>query len=220
MKKILSLAMLLVFSFAVYAQKDVTKFLGIPVDGKKSEMIKKLKEKGFTESMLGDDVLEGEFNGVDVYISVVTNNNKVYRIYVADANTLNEADIIIRYNNLCYQFQHNKKYMPTLIDLHSIPTKENIAYEMSVNNKRYETAFYQMPDSALITQKVYSEYSKKQLDNLTEELRKEINDKTASYIIDTMFKKCVWFMIAERLGGYYIAMFYDNKYNQAQGEDL
>ena len=50
MKKILSLAVLLVFSLAMYAQKDVTKFLGIPVDGTKSEMIKKLKEKGFTES--------------------------------------------------------------------------------------------------------------------------------------------------------------------------
>ena len=49
MKKILSLAVLLVFSLAMYAQKDVTKFLGIPVDGTKSEMIKKLKEKGFTE---------------------------------------------------------------------------------------------------------------------------------------------------------------------------
>ena len=45
MKKILSLAVLLVFSLAMYAQKDVTKFLGIPVDGTKSEMIKKLKEK-------------------------------------------------------------------------------------------------------------------------------------------------------------------------------
>ena len=29
------------------AQKDVTKFLGIPVDGTKAEMKKKLQEKGF-----------------------------------------------------------------------------------------------------------------------------------------------------------------------------
>ena len=43
MKKILSLAVLLVFSLAMYAQKDVTKFLGIPVDGTKSEMIKKVR---------------------------------------------------------------------------------------------------------------------------------------------------------------------------------
>ena len=95
MKKILSLAVLLVFSLAMYAQKDVTKFLGIPVDGTKSEMIKKLKEKGFTSTLYDKDVLEGEFNGVDVNISVVTNNNKVYRIFVADANTtMNEADMM------------------------------------------------------------------------------------------------------------------------------
>lgn len=220
MKKILLLAMLLAFSLATYAQKDVTKFLGIPVDGTKSEMIKKLKEKGFTSTLYDKDVLEGEFNGVDVYLSVVTNKGKVCRIFIWDTNMLNEADIINRYNNLCYQFQHNKKYVPTLIDLHSIPAKENIAYEMSVNNKRYETSFYQMPDSALITKKVYSEYSKKQLDNLTEELRKEINDKIASYMLETMFKKCVWFRIAEQSGEYFIAMYYDNGYNQAKGEDL
>lgn len=32
-------AILFVFSIGVFAQKDVTKFLGIPVDGTKSEMI-------------------------------------------------------------------------------------------------------------------------------------------------------------------------------------
>ena len=77
--------MLLAFAIAVYAQqeKEVTQFLGIPVDGSKTEMIKKLKEKGFQKSEIAD-VLEGEFNGQDVYISVATNNNKVYRICVTD----------------------------------------------------------------------------------------------------------------------------------------
>ena len=32
------------------AQMDVTKFLGIPVDGNKSDMMSKLKSKGFTQS--------------------------------------------------------------------------------------------------------------------------------------------------------------------------
>lgn len=35
------------------------------------------------------------------------------------------------------------------------------------------------------------------------------------------FKKPVWFRIIERsYDRYYIAMFYDNEYNQANGEDL
>ena len=41
-----------------------------------------------------------------------------------------------------------------------------------------------------------------------------------SYAVEVASNKSVWFMIAERLGGYYIAMYYDNGYNQAKGEDL
>ena len=54
--------MLLISSLFIYAQQDVTKFLGIPVDGSKSEMIQKLKAKGYTSSPLDKDVLVGEFN--------------------------------------------------------------------------------------------------------------------------------------------------------------
>lgn len=50
MKNLLTVVMLFVFSTALYAQKDVTKFLGIPVDGTKTAMIQKLKAKGFTPS--------------------------------------------------------------------------------------------------------------------------------------------------------------------------
>lgn len=45
MKNLLTVVMLFVFSTALYAQKDVTKFLGIPVDGTKTAMIQNLKPK-------------------------------------------------------------------------------------------------------------------------------------------------------------------------------
>lgn len=101
----------ILFSLSVFAQQDVTKFLGIPIDGFKSEMIKKLKAKGYTEHPYKADVLVGEFNGRDVEISVVTNNNKVYRIFVQDAYTVDEYDIKLRYNKLCEQFENNKRYI-------------------------------------------------------------------------------------------------------------
>ena len=137
MKKILSLAVLLAFSLAMYAQKDVTKFLGIPVDGTKSEMIKKLKEKGFTECSYDKDVLEGEFNGTDVQIFIVTNNNKVWRIAIADAYPRDEANIRIRFNKLCSQFERNKKYFEANADSsdytdYTIPDDEDISYEISM----------------------------------------------------------------------------------------
>ena len=49
-----------VFSIVLHAQEDVTKFLGIPVDGSKSEMIQKLKAKGFTNTSSEKDILEGD----------------------------------------------------------------------------------------------------------------------------------------------------------------
>ncbi len=78
-------------------EKDVTKFLGIPVDGYKPAMIEKLKAKGFTSTTWDKDVLEGEFNGADVQVSIATNNNKVWRIMLADKNNRGETDIKIRF---------------------------------------------------------------------------------------------------------------------------
>ena len=55
-----------------YAQKDVTTFLGIPVDGYKNEMKQKLIAKGFTYDS-NNDLFEGEFNGYDVNVYIATN---------------------------------------------------------------------------------------------------------------------------------------------------
>lgn len=187
MKKLLTITLLLLFSISMYAQNDVTKFLGIPVTGTKTAMIQKLKAKGYTYiSKYG--YLTGEFNGRDVFISVVTNNNKVYRIMVADLQpTKNEADIIVRFNTLCSQFENNKRYVSTGDDF-TIPEGEDIYHQMKVKNKRYEAVFYQ---------------------------------KTKDGLIDgDISMRSVWFMISESYGEYSILMYYDNVYNQANGDDL
>ena len=122
MKNLLTVVMLFVFSTALYAQKDVTKFLGIPVDGTKTAMIQKLKAKGFTPSIWDKNILEGEFNGFDVNVHIATNNNKVWRIMLADKNTLDETGIKIRFNKLCRQFENNKKYEPMTTRNKQFPT--------------------------------------------------------------------------------------------------
>lgn len=86
MKKILVSLLATMLTLNLYAQSDVTTFLGIPVDGSKSEMRQKLIAKGFTPKKIGsNEYLEGEFNGTDVHIYIGTNNNKVYRLMVCDA---------------------------------------------------------------------------------------------------------------------------------------
>ena len=133
MKRILSVAMLLMLSLVLCAQeKDVTKFLGIPVDGSKAEMIRKLKAKGFMYDFK-TDLLSGEFNGRKVKLSVVTNNDKVWRIMVQDDVYVNERSIQIRFNDLCRQFENNTKYM-SINEEQTLSDEEDISYEIAAHN--------------------------------------------------------------------------------------
>ncbi len=218
--KIVFLYLLLV-STCVIAQnteksKDVTTFLGIPVDGTKNEMIQKLKNKGFTYDAKYDR-LEGEFNGQKVNIYIVTNNNKVYRIMVADANYIDEAGIKIRFNNLCYQFENNPKYICGIDP--TIPDKENISYEMIVNNKRYDATFTQISKEFMDNIGI-----KMSLGELLQDGHKYVDTKTGKVIVDAeeiVENKLVWFTIKRYNSGKYgIMIFYDNGYNKANGEDL
>jgi len=224
LKIFVSVFMLLTLPVALYAQKNVTQFLGIPVDGFKSEMIQKLKSKGFTNSPDNKDALVGEFNGTNVNIFIATNNNKVCRISVCDANTMSEGDIKIRFNKLCQQFLNNERYLAaTPQSDYTLSEDENISYELSVKNKRYEAVFYQLPadlDTKEIQNYLLSKYTEKQLSNPTEEIKKDITMTVFSYLSEKYSKNIVWFMIDEYYGKYYITMFYDNEYNRANGEDL
>ncbi len=213
-------------------QKEVTKFLGIPVDGTKSEMIRQLKSKGFTLISSDSDVLKGEFNGYEVYVYTVTNNRKVYRIMLADINNCDEVDIKIRFNNLVEQFENNPKYKDLSWISQRIPDDEDISYEMSVNNKRYQAAYYQKlyrfdsSDTMAVKEKGYSlqaeRFTPEEIANPTPEIKEEL-DKIEGQFWDDYYsyrQRLVWFKIVERYGKYYIVMYYDNEYNSANGEDL
>ena len=152
-------------------------------------MIQKLKAKGFTYDAQ-HDCMWGEFNGRDVLLAIVTNNNKVWRIMVMDARgTSSETEIRIRFNTLCRQFSKNDKYRPA--DLggdFEISEDEDISYEITVQDKHYEATYWQLSN----------------VDNC-------ISDR---------YNRIVWFRIVQNFGEYFIEMFYDNGYNQAHGEDL
>ena len=197
MRKFLTLLAMIAISASVFAQKEVTKFMGIPVDGSPTEMIKKLKAKGFTtdedamqavklegSDLDGPEVLTGRFNGeyVRLYLNVGTNN--VGRISLVDKNSRDETQIKIRFNTLVRQFEGNGKYVP-YVDEQTIADDEDISYQMTVNKKQYQAAFLQKGEDGTVDE-----------------------------------KRFVWFTIGEGSDGYVIYMFYDNKYNQADGSDL
>lgn len=196
MRKFLTLLAIIAISASVFAQKEVTKFMGIPVDGSPTEMIKKLKAKGFTTDKDfmqlvklgldwdGPEVLIGRFNGEKVRVTLRVEQNKVWRIYLSDKATRDETQIRIRFNTLVRQFEDNGKYVP-YYEEQIIADDEDISYEMTVKNKQYEAIFVQKGEDGTVDG-----------------------------------KRMVWFKISQRSEGYYIAMFYDNEYNQADGSDL
>lgn len=284
MKRIIGFAAVLLFSAVLYAQKDVTEFLGIPVDGTKQQMIENLKAKGFVYDSQAD-VLSGEFNGEDVSISIQTQGNKVWRVVVIDKIPRDETQIKIRFNELVSQFENNESYLeyiapsfvlafkegmiqrgflseeeaPEIFDDflydQTISDDENIGNGIMLEKKQYEAVFHQLSksidkDLKDITDKFYeglkelqnsdeykelaelkSQYTE---DEYTEEMIKRINkidDLAKSKFIEYIKEmeravvvpssmKQVWFTIAEIEGQYSIMMFYENKYNEADGSDL
>lgn len=246
MKRILTLVVTLVLSVGLYAQKDVTKFLGIPVDGTKQAMIQKLKAKGFTYNQQ-NDVLKGEFNGEQVEISVQTKGNKVWRLAVSDVKARDEGQIKIRFNNLVRQFEKNSKYIP-LKDSQTISDEEDISYGISINKKQYGASFsqfgkdYSQNIDTLAFQNLFKEkyaeelkqieeyfnrFTEEQWENSTEamsESLKKIEEWRSEAIVEftfgLLYKKLVWINIGEIYGRYYITIFYENGFNEADGSDL
>ena len=226
MKKLISCCIVALLSVAMYAQKDITTFLGIPVDGSKSEMEKKLIEKGFTmKESEYSKYLSGEFNGAYVRISIGTNKNKVYRITVNEAIGKRETSVKERYNTLVSQFMKNKRYI-ALKD-YTIPKDEY--FVLSSMEERYEAVYYQVPDItkfntatlAKIKEELKGKYTPEQISNPTEEIKKEMIDIAIKADTELLSKKPVYMYVYKgEYNMYYICISYENEYNRAHGEDL
>ena len=226
MKRVLlSTLMLFLMSMIAFGQQEVTKFLGIPVDGSRSKMIRQLKKKGFRRDFYTPKILVGEFNGMEVNVHIATNKKKVSRIMVCDAHTIDEVYIKNRFNILCTQFEKNGKYLSAASSSleYVIPDNEDISHEMSANGKRYEAVYYQLPtgidhDTAIkdVLSFLQSKYTQEELNDPQKQA--EIEKAVFSYKWDKYAMRMVWFTISEYSDKYYISMFYDNEYNRTSGE--
>ena len=234
MKRLLSFVIgILIMCSTVFGQSESTlKFLGIPVDGSKSEMVEVLKSKGF-EYDSESDFLIGDFNGKKSEIGIVENHGKVYRVVVFDANTYDAGQIKIRFNNLIHQFENsNGKYY--YIDQNEmIPEDEDISYEINVHDKQYSATFIYNPlygndelKDKLVNEVVEENKLLLEKKGITPEEFYSDKDnyiQVFSSIVDKIFqmsKGSVWFTIFEHYGKYYIGIYYDNLVNKPNGEDL
>ena len=232
MKRLLSFVIgILIMCSTVFGQSESTlKFLGIPVDGSKSEMVEVLKSKGF-EYDSESDFLIGDFNGKKSEIGIVENHGKVYRVVVFDADTYDAGEIRIRFNNLIHQFENNDKYF-YIFPNDVIPEDEDIHYEILVHKKQYIAEFRYNPlyDNDELRDRLINEAVEESKENIKDEKDiefysdKDNYDKLISSIVGLkviqMSNSSVWFKIFEHYGKYYIGLYYDNLLNAPNGEDL
>lgn len=227
MKRLCLIVFIILSSSVIsFAQKDVTRFMGIPVDGSKSQMIRKLEAKGFERLYYDSDALTGEFNGRDVTIFIDTNKGNVSRLSVLYASTVSERIVKTLYNNLCYQFANNSKYLCPSIE--EIPDDESISYEMSVNGKEYTVLLLQKSEGwgdseypENVVSALKEKYSDDYISSHQDEIKQEYN-KLFDIEKEITSNKIVWFTIVkgEYSNEYSIAIYYENEYNNANGEDL
>ena len=228
MKKFLFIFVIVIFSLPSFAQREVTKFLGIPVDGTKAAMIQKLKGKGFIYNQKGD-FLTGDFNGHKVIVGIITYKNKVWRIMVIDHEKSTESEIKIKFNNLVHQFSRNNKYRPVTNDNYLIPEDENISFNMNMYSKRYSASYCQIPEDTVKLNKILHDslvekYGEEHLSDTTKAIRDAIKQDKSEFICNILNNRKVWFMInkfnTDFDYDYVIYMYYDNGWNNNAEDDL
>lgn len=260
MKRIPTLLLLLVACLTMQAQVDLSpiknlyesdftpQFMGIPVDGTKTDMIDAIKAKGFKyDQEYG--IFTGDFNGKSVRVFIHTNHDVVDRIMVAYPS-VSESQIKTEYNSLIRQFQRNAKYIE-FFENEPIPESEDVSYEMTVHHKDYQSVFLYLPSTISIPALAKAtkellvaikngeeieglEELEPDLDALNEikdskdeewdaflNLSKEDWEDAVKFIFFGQERpNSIWFSISEYYGDYSINIFYDNEANRPNGEDL
>lgn len=203
---------------------NVIHFMGVPIDGSKAKVVRGLKKQGFVRSKLYPSLLEGEFNGRDMLLHVLTHKDKVYSIALVDAMASNEVDIKIAYNTLFQQIQNNGKYIFIGGD-GLISEDENVLHKMYFDEHRYASFFYALSSEEL--EELVGQYMAYIRDSYNEDELVKPSDKMQmdlkqiqGVLIDQKLQKKVTLGIVRDSDGFKIALFYNNVHNEPKGEAL
>ena len=170
-KRKLVVTLLMFMTLTLNAQDNVMKFMGIPINGTKAEMISKLEAKGFAPEQIeidlenaqnevirlggeisegrvrerdGEYFLHGYFDGKRCKVVISSYNNKVYQIMVVIEDAYNELNGKIQFN--LYVDQLNKKYTNPLDYDFSIDLERDLSAPYDNNIRAFFTAAYDEND--------------------------------------------------------------------------
>lgn len=145
MKRILLLFFVVLFICDCIAQREVTEFMDIPVDGPIHEMKANLLKKGFVPAeTLGNNIMTGEFNGRNVMLSIEGHKGQTYSVNVMiHVSGVENAKVLA---NLFYmQLSQSCKYLSAKgIKDSFIADDEGGDRNIFLNDKAYYETFYQV----------------------------------------------------------------------------
>ena len=163
MKKMI-FTLLLFLTLSMNAQDlESVKFMVIPVDGTKENMISQLEQKGFKYDAK-TDYLDGKFNGEDAILYVSTNKDVVDRIMVTFINPISETDIKIKFNRLVRQFENNEKYF-SVLENQSIDDDVDISYQEDLIDEEEPVD----EEEALINEELKGEFADDEIEEIDDE---------------------------------------------------
>ena len=219
-------------SVMALAQSDVTKFLGIPVDGSVDTMARKLEAKGFKREYPYDESRSnffiGKYDG-DNNAEIILFSNRdgiVYQIRVVKEEKIFNANLAkYKYNSLIRRF--NEKWTYYNLYGSEIPEEEDIAEKFREGESSYSAFFIQLPDSLLKAGKaLYDADNKPNTEKTLNELSKSIFKlrtlRTLEGKLDEAKNKGVVIYLKQYdiTKNYLILIDYWNGYNDHRDEDL
>lgn len=218
MPQIIFSLLIILSSLTISAQNDVTKFLDIPIDGDKSEMIQKLEDKGFKYNFYSD-YLTGKCNNIDVIIYISTHNNKVCDIIIADTISYDRNNIALRFNELLSYFENNQNYTKAIgqeIHLYTDMAEDKIS-EYIFNAHSKSAVFLQEKRSEILNKikhRLLQKYTEEQILNPNPDISTycDIQIEILNYA-QFESKKQVIFYINEQNDKFRLILSYRNLYN-------
>lgn len=210
-------------------------FKGVPVDGTRAEMIRKLKQKGFKFDAK-EESFDGEFNGDKISGIILDYKDKVYGIrFIYDVSGFSKALVINRFNGLVQSYETSNKYQPDEvykvsndIDSYLIDTYEDIDYEMKkgrVYDAQYLYNVGKYPEDTTGYYLYKKEMTDKYADFYKAKHHEELFEKLLSpgaFYIYRLERDIVHFYIIPGFttGTYNIMFDYHNRRNAPNNEDL
>lgn len=210
------------------SDKAVATFLGIPIDGKKKEFRKKLERLGFEyhkpqrHAVNRRDYLTGVYNGKTVYVHIITEKGRVWRVVAIEQDCYSAEMVKDRFNTVCQSIEEDTKYAPAWISYKQWqileqygrkPTSQAIPERKGVslmNHHAISADWYQEPDTSVVPEVQFELYGSEEAQYNT--LMQYYGMKTMS--LRVMFTKIPYF--DDRM--FSVAYFFTNWWNVPETE--